>query len=534
MDIENMDFGEALRELAKRTGIKLTSYKPDPKSRQREDILKSLALAKQFYHWLLTSHDRGKQAREYLEKRGIKSETIKTFKIGWAPDDWDGLYKYLTLRKSIPIQSIEGAGLVSRSKSGRYFDRFRGRVIFPLQNPRGQTLGFSGRIVPFVNYGNYQPGKYINTAETEVYHKRELLYGLEISKTDIKKKDEVIIVEGELDMISSWQVGVKQVVAIKGTALTPEQLIILKRYAPTLTLALDMDLAGDQAARKGIQQAQVHGLEVKVVVLPEGQDPDDLAKSQPDKWKEYLSNAVDVYQYYLDSAMKRFGTKSAQSKKKITDELLPIWKAIPSQIVQAHWVGELAKQLQIDEKVIMQEMKKISNLKVRHQPQSSINIDPKLKSQSKKEPEPPVSRRQKLEELIAGMILKKDWRKMVEERLVELFNQTWIQRLVKIIEEKIQTNNDKTDNTQLSDLNLPSEIQSKVAEVLMLADFQTDHRLSVEQMIDQLEIIDIQEQRRNLRQKISLYEQSEQSEKLIENQKKFDQLNIRLAELTSK
>ncbi len=219
MKIENIEFGEVLRILAKRAGVKLARYRPSESEKQKQLLYEINHLATEYYHYVLLKHQAGKEGLDYIQKRGISSDSLEKFKIGFAPDRWDNLQKYLVAKKGYKIQDLEKVGLAIRGQRG-FYDRFRARVIFPLTDHRANICGFAGRtIIPEV-----KEAKYINTPETLIYHKSDLLYGLNETKQEIKKADAVVLVEGELDMISSYQAGVKNVVAIKGSALTTNQV----------------------------------------------------------------------------------------------------------------------------------------------------------------------------------------------------------------------------------------------------------------------------------------------------------------------
>jgi len=352
--IEGMDFYESLQTLAKRTGVELVSYRPSGQEELRERLIRINSLASEYYHYLLTKHELGKKALEYLKKRKISDESISKFKLGYAPEGWDYLFKFLTQKKKFETLDLERVGLINKT-----YDRFRNRVIFPLFSARGQVLGFAGRLLPG---STDKSGKYINTSETEIYHKSEMLYGLDITRSEIKQAGFAVVVEGEIDCIASYQAGVKNVVAIKGSALTDRQAEILRRICDTVVLALDTDIAGDAAARRGVEIAEKAGLNIKIVVLKDAKDPGDFATENPDDWKKAVVGAIPIYDFYLNSAVARYGLE-ASGKKKIGQELLPIWARIDDEIVRAHYIQLLAKTLGVEEQDIRTQMAKIQNSK---------------------------------------------------------------------------------------------------------------------------------------------------------------------------
>ncbi|KKU95700.1 MAG: primase protein, partial [Candidatus Amesbacteria bacterium GW2011_GWB1_48_13] len=247
--IEGMEFGEALRNLADRVGVKLVSYRPSQQEELKDTLLQTNYLAGEYYHYVLTKHNLGIQAREYLKDRGVTNEAIEIFKLGFAPEGWDFLLSYLSGKKGFKEEDIERAGLAIKSQSDKetkkqsYYDRFRNRIMFPLNNPRGQTVGFSGRVMPGAD--EKAGGKYVNTPETEIYHKSGILYGYDLARSAIKAENTSVLVEGQMDVIGSWQAGVPNSVGVGGTALTDRQIELLKRVGETVIMALDADQAGD-------------------------------------------------------------------------------------------------------------------------------------------------------------------------------------------------------------------------------------------------------------------------------------------------
>ncbi len=534
MKMDHLTFPQALQELAKRTGIKLSKFIPDAQTQTREQLLQALSFAREFYHWLLTQHRAGKPALQYLKQRGVSDQAITTFKLGWSPNEWDALLRYLTHKKHFPVPILLKAGLATSKPGSRSaYDRFRGRVMFPLQNIRGQTLGFSGRVIEGVTQGPKDVGKYINTPETEVYHKRELLYGLEITKPEIKKAQQIVVVEGELDAISSWQAGVKQVVAIKGSSLTPEQVTVLKRYTETLILALDMDIAGDKAARHGIQTAEAAGLEVKVVRLAGGKDPDEVARHNPEDWKQQINSAIDVYQFLLESAHDRHGTQTATAKRKVSAEILPILGEISSSVVKAHWIGQLARKLDLKEDVLWQELQKVSRPRPRVTRQPPVNQDISNQKSTTDRGHQKLSRRQQLEELLTASYLQTDLPGLLQPDLRPLFTLPWIDRLLSHLDALIKNGRQlPLTIEQLQQQHpLPEELQPKIAEVLLLQDYQPSAKQTIPSLTTALTELYLKEQIGKIRRQIAQYEQQNQSSKLKQAQQKFIQLSSRLAKI---
>lgn len=360
MDYERMDFGEALRLLAKRTGVVLKSYRPTEDEAKKGKLYEVNHLAAEFFHYLLLNHPAAKKALNYILERGISKDSLRLFKIGYSPDLWDGLQKYLVGKKGFSPEDLERAGLVITSTKpqgpNNYYDRFRNRLIFPLFDHRGDICGFAGRVLD----PEVKEAKYVNTPETLVYHKSDLLYPLDITKEEIKKANQAVVVEGELDAISSFQVGIKNVVAIKGSALTENQVKLLKRFAENLVLALDTDIAGDSAARRGIEIADKEGLNIRVIELEKYKDPDEAAQKDPKLYREKLKQAIPFYEYLIDSALKRYGPETPEGKRKISEEIIPVLARIENEIIKDHYVRMLSNKLGVNEEAILNQIKKVS------------------------------------------------------------------------------------------------------------------------------------------------------------------------------
>ncbi len=351
MEYEHVDFPEALETLAEKAGVVLTKRAPQSKEEGLiQKIYEVNHLASEYYAYILTSHALGAKAREYLKERGATDALIKTFGLGYSPNSWDALSKFLH-KKGYDDEVLEIAGLIVGG--GRNYDRFRGRVMFSLRDHRGRVVGFSGRLLD----KDAKEAKYINTSETPVYIKGNMLYGIDVTKTNIVKSGEIVVMEGEFDVISSFAEGISNVVAIKGSAFTEGHVHLIKRFCEKVVFALDADMAGDAASRRGIEIADAAGLELRVVHLPEGKDPDDLARSAPALLKKAIKDAVPLYDYLIDSTIKRYDITSAHGKRKVTDELMPWFAKLENQIVLSHYLKSLAKHLDVTEEVLVESLR---------------------------------------------------------------------------------------------------------------------------------------------------------------------------------
>lgn len=356
MKMEGMEFGEALRTLAQKAGIKLKSYRSSPEDERRKRILEINHLAEEYFHYLLTTHEVGKSALGYLEeRRGYDLDTIEEFKLGYAPNSWDSLGNYL-LSKGYTLSEIVEAGLSLPKKSGRgFYDRFRGRIIFPLKDYRGRVVGFSGRALR-----KGQEPKYLNTPESLVFKKSGFLYGLFYSKGYIRKVQRAVVVEGPTDFLTLFSLGTKNAVASQGTSLTLRQVKLLKRYTPEASICFDTDLAGNLATRRGIGLAEKEGLEVSVISLPEEfKDADECARADFGIWQEAAANPIPVYDFYLQSALKKYDRRTPEGRKRVAQEFLPVVKEIPDDIQRISYVQKLASELGMEVGVIERALVKI-------------------------------------------------------------------------------------------------------------------------------------------------------------------------------
>ena len=351
--MEGWDFRETLEELAKRTGVKLKSFGSSPETKLKEKIIQINKLASKFYSYVLFDHAQGKVARDYLVGRGIKKSSWEKFGLGYAPAGWENILKFLE-KKGFTHPEIATSGFVvarQRESSvrsedaiqGGYYDRFRQRIIFPIKDAKGQTLGYSARLI-----GESREAKYINSPDTPIFNKGSVLFGLDIARPAIRDKNQAVLVEGEFDVISANQSGIENVVASKGTALTDKQVVLLSRYCESVILAFDTDLAGDLAARRGIELLDHADITVNVSSLGKYQDPDQFCQKDPQGFKKALSQSVNIYDFFIDSAVRRHDASAALGKKNIGRETIPVISKITDDMVRAHYIEKLAKVLNLE------------------------------------------------------------------------------------------------------------------------------------------------------------------------------------------
>lgn len=349
-EIEGIEFPEALKMLGDMAGVEVKQTNYDPNTAKKNTIYEINHLASEFFHFVLHKHPSGKKALDYLtNQRKISSETIKEFKIGYAPNSWDSLFKFL-VNKKYSAKDIFEAGLVSKRKSGDgYYDKFRGRVMFPLVGINNKVLGFTGRTLEKDGIP-----KYMNTPETLVFHKSNFLFGFDKAKVAVKQ-DGAVLVEGQVDVITAFQAGIKNVIASSGTALTQAQLQTIARYTKDLTFCFDSDSAGIAAIQRAIEIATKQDFNIKVAVIPEKfKDLDEMVLQDSDSAKRMLENSVSVYEFFLHASLKQYNKNDPIDKKKIASELVPIYKNIKNPITRDHFIKRLAEILEISETALIQ------------------------------------------------------------------------------------------------------------------------------------------------------------------------------------
>lgn len=449
MKQEGMEFGEALRTLADRAGVELKEYRPSKEQQIKERLLEINHLAGEYYHYLLMEHKTGKQALEYLLKRGIIKASMRRFKIGFAADEWEGLQNFLVRKKAYRPEELEMAGLIIKGTRQGYYDRFRARIMFPLFDHRARTVGFAGRVFE----GEEKEAKYVNSPETLLYHKSAVLYGLETTKEAIKKANKAVVVEGELDAISSYQAGVKNVVAIKGSALTEEQAELLKRFCENAALALDEDMAGQAAAKRGIEIADKAGLNVRIIKLKYGKDPDECSQKSARLWKDSVKAAVPVYDFYISLAVDRYGVKTPEGKRKISDEVSRELAKIENQVIKAHYIKKLSGVLKVNEEAVGEEVEKAERAGMRGGESIKIKSQPGITK----------TRQDRLEEYLLALILTDESQ---AARLVKQVEIKWLaESAVKKVLEKLLLSLKKSGKWQVSKF-----VKSLAAELVEVVD----------------------------------------------------------------
>jgi len=390
-EIEGIEFKDALNLLAQKAGVELKKLSPGLIKQELEKtrLYEICETAAQFFERQFEGK-RGKLAEKYLLERGITKETIKKWRIGYAPDVWKSLADFLVKRGYTKVE-IEKAGLEIRSEKGGFYDRFRGRVIFPIFDLNSRIIGFGGRI-----FGEKEDiAKYINSPATVLYDKSRTLYGLDKAKVEIRKRNFFVLVEGYMDVILVSQSGFKNVVAVSGTSLTDSQLKILKRYSENIYISFDMDIAGDSATKRGIDLAQINGFNIKVIVMPQGKDPADIVCEDSKKWEKLVDNAKSILEFYFETTFSKFDSQKVEGKLEISKILLPIIKKIPNKIEQSYWLERLSEGIKIKTDDLRIELGRIGQKNI------YISVPEVIKEETTKK-----TRKDLLEERIISLILK--------------------------------------------------------------------------------------------------------------------------------
>jgi DNA primase len=403
MEYENLEFVEALRILAKKAGIELkTSSFQTGLSSKKEKIYILNNKALEFYHFVLTKHPAGKRALSYLiNDRKIDIRLIETFMIGFSPKSTNALSNYLINKKGYKKEDLIEAGLAFY-KGNDIADFFRERIMFPLSDHRNNIVGFSGRTIDDKAFG----GKYINTRDTIAYHKGSMFFGLNKAFDEIKKKDHGIVVEGEFDVISMFKEGIKNVVAVKGTALTEDQSRLLSRFTQNVSLCFDQDEAGYNATKRSLAVLEKEEFNITVVAITNGKDADEAIKNDPVTFKKAIKESIGIYDYLLLRLMSIHNKNTIEGKKKIADEILPALSRIENEIVKEHYLKKLSSELDTSYESISKQVERIVKKEVVGQNAAFVKTDRS-------------SRKEVLEEYLLALIVQDEEVKTIFDKVIE-------------------------------------------------------------------------------------------------------------------
>jgi DNA primase len=452
--IDNLTFREALEVLAKRAGIVLQSQFIDPNDKLRQRILTLLEDVTNYYQQNLAQNPACQNVRDYLKKRGVTASSQKLFRLGSSENAWQKLTDYLK-KKGYSQQEMLGSGLIGSNHTGRLFDYFRARLMFPLKNHRGQVVGFSGRLID----DNLKEAKYINTPETLVYHKGRLLYGLSELNQEIKKVGFLLAVEGEFDVISSLQAKVSNVVAIKGSAFTTDQAKLISRYVKKVVLALDSDQAGVTATKKAIPILREVGVDLEVIMLAQGKDPDELARTDPVSWRQQVAHPISVFDFFLTITLAKYNPHRLNDQKLILQELADVFALIDNQLEYEYFLKKLAAALNQDKEILRADLKHWHQLK-------QSQISPKATSLPPTTPKRRLTKLARLEAYLWFLFLHSLSQKTVTPNITKyLITATWdnpfLSQLAQYLKEYLATTRAPT----LKGLQkiLPQDFREKIA-----------------------------------------------------------------------
>ncbi|MFA6274893.1 MAG: DNA primase, partial [Candidatus Paceibacterota bacterium] len=430
-DIEGLDFVGALKLLADRAGVELEPFERKNRN-ENEKLWRVLEMAEIFYRNNLALE---KDVLKYLFDRGLTIETIKKFGLGFARDKWRDLGNFLS-SKSFDFATLEKAGLVisqNSSQDNYPYDRFRNRIMFPIKDQNGKTVGFSGRI-----YGSRDDAaKYINSPQTPIFDKSKILYGYDVAKMEIRKKDFAVLVEGQIDLVMSHQAGVVNTVATSGTALTEDHLNLIKRLTDNLVLAFDFDLAGIKASWRAINMARALELNVKIAKLSKDLDPADVIKRDPSVWQKAVAESIHYIDFMMES-LKQEGKIGLDLTLAVNEYILPYIKALDKKMEQAHFVTELSSKLNLPEQAIWQDLEKIQITAVKSEAETLKKSILKSKN-----------RREIVEERIFGLL----WSDENQD-----FRLAWIESLKTLLGNEMFVKKEKELSEQKDQLILKGEL----------------------------------------------------------------------------
>ncbi len=416
---DGLDFSEALEELAHRAGVPLAPPSPqaEESDKQRALLREMHVVAAQYYHHLLRQSPEAQVAREYVAERGLTGETIENFQLGYAPGGWEGLKSYLIERGYNEDDLVVSGLLVKKEQSESCYDRFRNRLMIPIRDRQGHVIAFGARALA----PNDVP-KYLNSPQTPVFDKSGTLFGLDMAKDAVRDLDQVVLVEGYMDVLSAHQAGYRNVVAGMGTALTEMQLKQVDRLTTHLVLALDADTAGGAATLRGIDTARQsldrtpepvftpEGLvrfesrlkmDIRIAVLPPGRDPDDVLRQTPQEWPQIVDTSLPVISYYMRTAAKEYDLTTAKGKSGLVRQVLPLLQDSDNAVERSHYISQLAQLVKVEEKALLADLEQMKNRPNR--PQRDVfkaltDVSPNVVDQN--------GRRLGKEEYILALVLK--------------------------------------------------------------------------------------------------------------------------------
>ena len=463
----------------------------------------------------MTKLPAGEKAREYLAKRGVTPKVIETFKIGFAPSNDYALVNYLIKKKKYAKEDLLEAGLAFNGRSG-LVDFFRGGLMFPLIDHRDNVVGFAGRVLE----GDV-PSKYINTRETLIYHKGEHVFGLNVTKDAIRREKQVILVEGEFDVLSCFEHGIGNVVAVKGTALTEMQVNLLGRFASKITFCFDGDKAGQEAIKRSLLVVEKKGLTPTVIVPPDNLDPDDALKSVPGEFKKAVKEDIGVYDYLLTKLVKDNALETAEGKKNVVQEFLSFITVVQNEVVKEHFLRKLSSEVGTSYESIVKEAGRLAQRQVMPQVKEMVKT---------KRPRDEV-----LEEYLLALIVQSEKPKVTLEKAVKILAESMgkDRAYQKILSHLLDhfSKNEHFEGKQFGD-NLPSELVTSfnTSVLFPLPVFNDESHLvvEVEKVASQLRRFYLQKKMKELAIEIQKHDEDVETQEVEDMRKKYSKFASQL------
>lgn len=517
MKYENVDFQEALRILAERAGVELPKFTRQNAAQEqyKDKLFRINDLAARFYHETLMKSHAAEGARNYLQKRGLSYATLRDWQIGYSPSEFHVLENFL-LKKGFDLKEMIDAGVSSKSPKGDVYDRFFGRITFPIVNYSGETAGFTARILD----DSAKAAKYVNSPETQVYSKGRVIFGLYQAKQEIRKQDCAIVVEGNMDVITAHQAGFKNVVASSGTAFTYEQLQMLSRLTKNLKFAFDTDAAGATATRRALESALQLGFTVYILNIKDAKDPDELIKKDPKLFAETSQNAPLYLDYFFEKSFENYDPTSVQQKKEIAASLVPLLRQLSDPLEAAHYIRILAQRLNTPEKTVYE-------LIARHKAQAPQ----RAASKSEKQPAPLLKpKNYQLEQKLLGYALfRPEYAKEIFENCADSdFSDSELQPVIAALRNKPE---DQSPDDFIA--SMPDQELAKLALFMVESEYHQLDNSSVfdkqyRQTLREFVTNNVKIAMKSVMTEMALAEQKKDKEKINELNQKFLELSKNL------
>jgi DNA primase len=515
MEIEGISFLDALERLAERVGIKLEKRSGN-NSEIKNEMLEVMELTTRYYNWILVSGKSGEVARKYLEGRKISNKIIETYNLGFSLSSWDSLITYLTKKKNYSLELLEKVGLVVKKSGGGYYDKFRGRLMFPLQDSAGRVVGFTGRVLP--ELAKEGEPKYLNSPETEIYHKGKMLYGFYQAKKAIRENKRVVLVEGQMDQISSYASGITETVAVGGTGITEDQMELMARLASKIYVSLDADDAGYAAIKRSVELAEKRGLNIKVVQIDGGKDPDEIARNSAGLWKKMVESAVDVYEFVMEKAIKKNNDGTPEGIGKVLVEVIPFLSKIENIVIREVWSKRLAEKIGVSLNSVLAEIDKS---------RSGRSVGVVAKKEEKAVSESRIDKL--LKNLIGSLLANQDLTKKTKKILRDIEGTGGLWKLLVFVFDNLESGVEIKDFL----LTMPTEMQEVCKDIYMSSEEAETNESNVLDLTVKIAREMIRERRTDLAKDRELAEKNGEEEKEKEILLKLRDLDTRENKLFS-